>query len=165
MRFPRKFLDAQHGESGGSFLYACDARGAGRLYAPLCRLHDGSNAGRRGAKRVFPRSGCRKCRDPPAALPPDGKFPMRPKRVCRACRNVGGGAGERAIGDRMDQMEGEGSVRLRPSAAPDAHAHAGHASRTLFANATAAIFLRSISNADILHCNISNAEYATADIT
>ena len=60
-------------------------------------------------------------------------------------------------------------LRLRSSAAPGACAHAGHASRTLFANSTAAIFLRSLSNGDIsLRSHIptqiySYAEYATAE--
>ena len=49
----------------------------------------------------------------PAAAPPDGKFPMRPKRVRRACRNSGGGAGEGRPADQMDRMEGRGD---RPDA-------------------------------------------------
>ena len=59
---------------------------------------------------------------------------------------------------------------MRSSAALGAYTHAGHASRTLFANATAAIFLRSISNAAIFLRRYSlpqlypYAEYATADI-
>lgn len=115
-RFSRKFLDARRGEGGGSCFYACDARGW-RLYAPSCRFHKGSGAGRRGAKSILSRSGCRICRDPPASLPPGGKFPMPQKRARRARRNSGCGTGERAIGD---QMEGRGSggasaiVRLRP---------------------------------------------------
>ena len=64
-----------------------------------------------GPDRVSSRSGCRKRRASPAAAPPDGKFPMRPKRVRRACRKTGGGAGERASGDRM---EGKGSGCDRP---------------------------------------------------
>ena len=48
----------------------------------------------RGPDRVPPRSGCRICRRSPAAAPPDGKFPMHPKRVRRACRSMGSGEGE-----------------------------------------------------------------------
>lgn len=134
--------------------------------APLCASMPASWwIQRRPPRRecVFPRSGCGICRDPPAAAPPAGKFPMLPKRVCRACRNAGGGMGDRRSAIRWKAREASAIVRLRSSAAPDAHAHAGHASRTLFANATADTFLRSISAVDILYCSISNAEYATAE--
>lgn len=120
-----------------------------------------------GPDRAPSLSGCGIRRGSPAAVPPGGKFPMRPERVRRACRSIGGGMGERAIGDRTDQMEGRGSggasaivrLRLRSSAALGAHAHAGHASRTLFANATADISLRSLSNAAIFLRRICLCSY------
>ena len=131
-RAPAAVLDVQHGEGGGSFLCACDAGGAGRL-------HDGSNAGSGCGKRTLPFSGTEICRGSRAAAPPAGKFPMRPERARRACRSIGSGAGDR----RSNGRRGRSSGCDRPRR-PDAHAHAGHASRTLFANATAAIFLRRI---------------------
>ena len=108
----------------------------------------------RGPDRVPPRSGCGICRGSPAAAPPDGKFPMRPKRVRRACRSMGSGAGEGRPAIKWKAREASATVRMRSSAAPGAYAHAGHASRTLFANATADIFLRSLSNAAISLCRI-----------
>lgn len=76
------------------------------------RLHVGfmmDPAPARGPDRVPPRSGCRICRGSPAAAPPAGKFPMRPKRVRRACRSMGSGAGE---GDR--RSDGRQGKRMRP---------------------------------------------------
>ena len=63
---------------------------------------------------LFSFSGCRICRDPPAAAPPAGKFPMRTERVRRACRNTGGGAGGRAIGGGCGSNGRQGK-RPRPS--------------------------------------------------
>ena len=106
-RAPAAVPDVRHGESGGSFLCACDAGGASmRLRVGF--MMDPTAA--RGPDRVPPRSGCRICRGSPAAAPPDGKFPMRPKRVRRARRSMGSGAGE---GRPADQMEGKGD---RPDA-------------------------------------------------
>lgn len=144
--------DAQHGEGGGSFLYACGAPGASmRLHAVFAM--DPTPA--RGPDRVPSRSGCGKRRGSPASLPPAGKFPMPQKRARRACRSTGGGTGRRAIGDQMEGKGSGGSSGCDRPRRPDAHAHAGHASRTLFANATAAIFLRRICYCRIFLCRYS----------
>ena len=89
-RAPAAVPDARRGEGGGSFLCACDAGGAGRL-------HDGSGAGPGPGSRSPPFR-MQKGGGSPAAAPPDGRFPMRPKRVRRACRSMGSGAGDRLTG-------------------------------------------------------------------
>lgn len=199
MRFPRKFPDAQHRGGGEGISRAgnpacakssggrsrCATRGGrgklplrvrrgGRLYAPPCRLHGGSNAGL-GAGMLFSFSGCRICRDPPAAVPPAGKFPMRTERVRRACRNTGGGAGRRPIGD---QMEGRGGVRDRPVAIvrgvrmlvrmrgtrrarylqtlPQPYSYAAYPTQIF---STAAILLRRICYCRICYCRICLCRY------
>lgn len=149
-RFSRRFLDVQHrgggegisrpgnpacakssggrsrcatrGERGKLPLCTRATRGAGRLHAPPCRLRGGSNAGPGGPDRAPSVSGCGKRGSPPASLPPAGKFPMRPERARRACRSIGRGAGERAVGGRTDRTEGKGGggrprLRMRSSAA------------------------------------------------
>ena len=98
------------GAAGAGCFCACDAGGASM------RLHVGfmmDPTADRGPDRVPPRSGCRRTavRRPP--LPPDGKFPMRPKRVRRACRSMGSGAGEGRPAGPADRMEGGGD---RPDA-------------------------------------------------
>ena len=107
-RAPAAVPDEQHGESGGSFLYACDAGGAGRL-------HDGSSAGPGPGSRSSPFR-MQKDSGSPAAAPPDGKFPMRPKRVRRACRSMGSGAGDRLTGgsDGSNGRQGRSSGCDRP---------------------------------------------------
>ena len=52
----------------------------------------------------------------PAAAPPAGKFHMRPKRVRRACRSMGSGAGDRLTGgsDGSNGRRGRSSGCDRP---------------------------------------------------
>ena len=111
------------------------ARGPGSRSFPFRMRNPQRFAGRRSPGREIPHA-------------PQTRSPRLQKH-----RKRGGRAGDRRI--RWKEREASAIVRMRSSAAPDAHAHAGHASRTLFANATAAIFLRSISNADILYADIS----------
>ena len=109
-RAPAAVPDVRRGESGGGFLCACDAGGASM------RLHVGfmmDPTAARGPDRVPPRSGCGICRGPPAALPPAGKFPMRPKRVRRACRSMGSGAGEGRPAIKWKAREASGCDRPR----------------------------------------------------
>ena len=112
-RAPAAVPDEQHGESGGSFLCACDAGGASM------RLHVGfmmDPTADRGRDRVPPRSGCGRTAVRRPQLPPDGKFPMRPKRVRRACRSMGSGAGDRLTGgsDGSNGRRGRSSGCDRP---------------------------------------------------
>ena len=139
-------------------------RGGGRLHAPSRRIHDGSNGGSGPGPRSSPFR-MQKDSGSPAAAPPDGKSPMRPKRVRRACRSMGSGAGDGRPAIGWKAREASATVRMRSSAAPGACAHAGHASRTLFANAAAAIFLRSLSNAAIFLRRICLCSLSTAAIS
>lgn len=181
MRFSRKFLDVQHRGGGEGISRAGNStcakssggrsrrttreergklplrvRREGRLYAPPCRLHGGSNAGLRGGNAFFPVPDAESAgiRRPP--LPRPGNSPCSRNAFAAPAETQGA---EWADGDRRVRRikwkarEASATVRMRPSADPGAHAHAGHASRALFANATAAIFLRSLSNADILYCS------------
>lgn len=137
----------RRGEGGGSCFYACDAGGASM------RLHVGfmmdPTAAAEGRNRFFPFPDAESAevRRPP--LPRAGNSPRAPNAFAAPAETQGAEWADGRSAGPADQMEGRGGVRDRP----DAHAHAGHASRTLFANATAAIFLRSLSNADILHCS------------
>ena len=124
----------------------------GRLDAPPCRFHKGSGAGpvARIAFLPVPDAENAGVRRPP--FPRPGNSPCSPNAPAAPAETQGAewADGRSAIGWKA--REASGCDRPRR---PDAHAHAGHASRTLFANATAAIFLRSLSN----------AEYATAAIS
>lgn len=143
---PAAVPDEQHGESGGSFLCACDAGGGWAL------PHDGSMTDPTAAaegESIFPRSGCGRAavRRPP--LPRTGDSPCAQNALAAPAEAW---EAERAMGGRRGpagRMEGKGGVCGRPRR-PDAHAHAGHASRTLFANAAADILCCSLSNAAIL---------------
>ena len=123
--------------------------------ALMC-LHKGSGAGSgaENALSFFPDAESAGIRRPP--LPRAGNSPCAQNAFAALAETQGA---ERESGWKA------GCGR------PDAHAHAGHASRTLFANATVAIFLRSLSNANILYCRYiptqiyPYAEYAYADIT
>lgn len=126
-------------------------RRGGRLHAPSRRIHDGSNGGSGPGSRSSPFR-MQKDSGSPAAAPPDGKFPMRPKRVRRARRSIGSGAGGGRSAIRWKAREIV-RLRLRSSAAPGACAHAGHASRTLFANAASDIFLRRYSLPQLIYCS------------
>lgn len=85
----------------------------GRLHAPPCRFHDGSDAGpaARIALLPVPDAESAEVRRPP--FPPGGKFPTRPKRVRLACRSIGGGMGERAIGGSGGSNGRQGRRRRR----------------------------------------------------
>ena len=69
----------------------------------------------RGPDRVPPRSGCGICGGSPAAAPPDGKFPMRAKRVRRARRSMGSGAGEGRPAIRWKAREAAADAIVRGS--------------------------------------------------
>ena len=119
------------------------ARGPGSRFSPFRMRNLQMFAGRRSPGREIPHA-------------PQTRSPRLPKHGKRSGRGATGVSG--------DRMEGKGGVRMRSSAAPGAYAHAGHASRTLFANATAAIFLRSLSTAAIFlrricYCRICLCRY------
>lgn len=146
------------GLPGAGCFYACDARGSS-MRPHVGFMMDPTPA--RGPDRVPSRSGCRICRDPPAALPPAGKFPMLPKRVCRACRSIGGGAGGRAIGD---QMEGGGGARDRPAATVRGSG-CPCACGARVAHAICKRYRRYIPTQIYSYAEYAAAEYAYADIT
>lgn len=138
----------------GAGLYA-RVRGGWTLL--ICPNYNGSGGGRQVAecvfpeKRISPAGGCRGrllLRERGAGSGSHGReIPHAPQtRSPRLPKHRGRAADRRSSGPN-----GRQGRRLRSSGCgrPDAHAHAGHASRTLFANATAAIFLRSLSNAAI----------------
>ena len=141
-RFPRKFPDAQRGSGGEGISLAGNpacakssggrsrrttrgervklplrVRRGGRLHAPSRRIHDGSNGGSGPGSRSSPFR-MQKDGGSPAALSPAGKFPMRAKRVRRACRSMGSGAGGGrpacpAIGWKAREASGCDRPRLR----------------------------------------------------
>ena len=157
-RAPAAGPAVRHGENGGSFLCACDA--GGRLHAPSRRIHDGSGAGpgpgpRSSPFRMQDLQGFAGRRSPGREIPhaPQTRSPRLPKHGKRS------GRGRPAI--RWKAREADATTRMRSSAALGAYAHAGHASRTLFANATADIFLRSLSNAAIFLRRICYCRYST----
>lgn len=117
------------------------------------RLHVGfmmDPTAARGPDRVPPRSGCGRTavRRPP--LPRTGNSPCAPNALAAPAEAW---EAERARGDRRIRWKAREIVRMRSSAAPGACAHAGHASRTLFANATADIFLRRYSLPQFIYCS------------
>ena len=104
---PPHQIHAGRGAAGAGRFCACDAGGRGLngfMMDPTAARWPGS---RSSPFRM------RKDGGSPAAAPPDGKFPMRPKRVRRARRSMGSGAGG---GRPADQMEGRGGVCDRPDA-------------------------------------------------
>lgn len=138
------------------------------------RLHAGfikdPTAAARVRKAHFPFSRMQKTqsfagrRSPGREIPhaPQTRPPRPPKRRGRSWRTGDRRSDGRQEGDRLRRMR---MRRTRWAGASGcACAHAGHASRTLFANATADIFLRSISNAAIFlrricYCRICLCRY------
>ena len=148
-------------------------------------LHDGSGGGGRGQNAFSPKISRCATQGRRGGYLTGGKFRMR-KELRRPfpmnntgrtwklpLRTRGGGgrlhAPSRRIHDGSNGGSGPGPrsspFRMRSSAAPGACAHAGHASRTLFANAAAAIFLHSLSNAAIFLRRICLCSLSTAAIS
>lgn len=138
------------------------------------RLHAGfmmdpmAAAGARIAFPPVPDAENAEVRRPP--LPRTGNSPCAPNASAAPAERQGA---ERAGGRSAIKWKARGrssaADAMGGGASGCACAHAGHASRTLFANATADTFLRSISNAeyttakysyaDILHCSLFTAHY------